>query len=103
MGHLKRPFRFILPVKKSARLFATEPDSYGLYYSHMTENQATPKRGVWEQWDWVWHVATYAILGMYSAMKLGNTSPTSRLLFILGLSALLAVWYIPFVITPLMR
>jgi signal transduction histidine kinase len=85
------------------KLFATEPDSHGLYYSLMAENQATPKRGVWEQWDWVWHVATYAILGMYIAIKLGNTSPTSRLLLILGLSALLAVWYIPFVITPLMR
>jgi signal transduction histidine kinase len=69
----------------------------------MAENQATPKRAVWEQWDWVWHVATYGILGLYIAMKLGNTSPTSRLLLILGLSTLLAVWYIPFVITPLMR
>ena len=69
----------------------------------MTENQATPKRGVWEQWDWVWHVAAYAILGIYIAIKLGNTSPTSRLLPILGLSALLAMWYIPFVITPVMR
>ena len=69
----------------------------------MTENQATSKRGVWEQWDWVWHVAAYAFLGMYVAIKLGNTSPASRLLLMLGLSALLAVWYIPFVITPLMR
>jgi signal transduction histidine kinase len=69
----------------------------------MAENQATPKRAVWEQWDWVWHVATYGILGLYIAMKLGNTSPTSRLLLILGLSTLLAVWYIPFVITPLSR
>ena len=69
----------------------------------MAENQATPQRGVWEQWDWVWHVATYVILGVYSAIKIGNTPPTSRLYLILGLSALLAVWYIRFVITPLMR
>jgi signal transduction histidine kinase len=69
----------------------------------MAENQAIPKRGVWEQWDWVWHVATYAILGIYVATRLGNTSPTGRLPLILVLSALLAAWYIPFVITPLTR
>mgnify|MGYP001821271404 CR=1 FL=1 len=69
----------------------------------MAENQVIPKRGVWEQWDWVWHVAAYTILGLYSAIKLGNTSPTSSLLLILGISALLAVWYIPFIITPLRR
>ena len=66
----------------------------------MIDNQASSKREVWEQWDWVWHVATYAILGMNIALKLGNTSSTSHLLYILGLSALLAVWYIPFVVTP---
>lgn len=69
----------------------------------MTENQATPKREVWKQWDWVWHVAAYAFLGMYIAIKLDNASSTSRLLLVLGLSTLLAVWYIPFVITPPMR
>lgn len=69
----------------------------------MTENQTPPKREVWEQWDWVWHVVTYTILGIFIASKLGNTSPTSRLLLILALSALLAVWYIPFVITSPLR
>ncbi len=74
-----------------------------MYYSHMTENQARPQRGVWEQWDWVWHVAAYAILAMYIAIMLGDTSPSSRLLLLLGLAALLGVWYIPFVITSVMR
>jgi signal transduction histidine kinase len=85
------------------KLFATAPDSHGLYYSPIAENQATSRRGVWEQWDWVWHVATYALLAFYIAIKLGSTTPTSRLSLILGLSALLAVWYIPFVMIPLMR
>ncbi len=69
----------------------------------MTENQTTPERGVWEQWDWVWHVSAYGFLVLYVAIKLGDTSSTSLLLPILGLSALLAVWYIPFVITPSVR
>ena len=69
----------------------------------MTDSQTTPRRDIWEQWDWVWHVAAYAILGMYVAIKLGNTASTNHLWLILGLSALLAVWCIPLVITPLMR
>ena len=69
----------------------------------MTENQATPGRGVWEQWDWVWHVAAYAFLGIFIVITLGNPPPTSRLLLILALSALLAGWYIPFVITSPIR
>ena len=64
----------------------------------MTENQASSNRDVWEQWDWVWHVSAYAILGMYIVIRLANN--TSPLLPILALSVLLAGWYIPFVITP---
>jgi signal transduction histidine kinase len=92
-----------LGVDSRGAAIAIAAQSHGLYYPHMTENQATPKREVWEQWDWVWHVAAYAIFGVYIAIKFGSTSPTSRLLPILGLSALLAVWYIRFVITPPMR
>jgi len=66
----------------------------------MEENEETPKRGVWEQWDWVWHVAAYTFLILYIAIMLINTSPNSRLLLLLGLSALLAMWYIPIVINP---
>jgi hypothetical protein len=40
----------------------------------MAEKQAAPKREVWEKCDWVWLVATYAILGIYIAMKFGNST-----------------------------
>ncbi|WP_420645599.1 hypothetical protein [Candidatus Leptofilum sp.] len=25
----------------------------------MIENQASSKREVWEQWDWIWHLTSY--------------------------------------------
>ncbi|MCP4544461.1 MAG: sensor histidine kinase [Chloroflexi bacterium] len=69
----------------------------------MANHQTNHKRNVWEQWDWVWHISAYTFLGLNIAFDLGNTPPISPPLLFLGLSALLALWYIPFIATPIMR
>ncbi|MBN2002252.1 MAG: sensor histidine kinase [Anaerolineae bacterium] len=69
----------------------------------MEHQQTNSKRNVWEQWDWVWHISAYTFLGVNVAFGLGNTPPGSSPLLFLGLSALLALWYLPFVATPMMR
>ena len=69
----------------------------------MADHQTSLKRNVWEQWDWVWHVCAYTSLGLNIALELGNTPLASPPPLFLGLSALLALWYLPFVATPIMR
>jgi len=61
------------------------------------------KRNVWEQWDWIWHISAYTFLAVNIAFVLGNTPPGSFPLSFLGLSALLALWYLPFFAAPIMR
>lgn len=67
----------------------------------MANHRTSPKREVWEQWDWVWHISAYTFLGLNIVLVLGNTPPISRPLLFLALSALLALWYLPFVATPI--
>jgi signal transduction histidine kinase len=69
----------------------------------MADHQTSRRRDVWKQWDWVWHISAYTFLGLNIAFELGNNSPTSSLPLFLGLSALLALWYLPFVAIPSMR
>ncbi len=69
----------------------------------MTENQASSKREVWEQWDWIWHLTSYAVLAILVIITFRRDSPIERLSLFLILSALLAIWYFPFLTTPVVR
>lgn len=69
----------------------------------MTENQVISKREVWEQWDWVWHLAGYTTLGLSVIIALRDGLPDDSLPLFLTLSALVALWYLPFVATPTVR
>jgi len=66
----------------------------------MQSPPTTPQRSLWEQIDWVWHVATGVLLCIYLGLKLGQGLPTERWIPILVLTALLALWYARFVVTP---
>ena len=69
----------------------------------MGNQLAVPRRNVWEQWDWVWHISAYTFFGLNLAIVLGVTPAISQLPLYLGLSALLALWYLPFIATPCAR
>ena len=69
----------------------------------MTENQTPPQREVWEQWDWIWHFISYAVLVTLVVLALRLDPPLERLSLFLALSILLAIWYIPFVTSPITR
>lgn len=69
----------------------------------MAKNQINPKREVWEQWDWVWHVTGYMTLVISVVIALRNDQDNEALPLILTLSALVALWYLPFVATPISR
>lgn len=65
-----------------------------------TENQVSGKREVWEQWDWVWHLSSYTTLGLSVIIALRRGLLDESLPLFLTLSALVALWYLPFVATP---
>jgi hypothetical protein len=69
----------------------------------MTSQQKEAQRDVWEQWDWVWHVSAYTFLGLSIVIDLGGSTPTDPLWLFLGLSTLLAIWYLPFIAAPIMH
>jgi signal transduction histidine kinase len=69
----------------------------------MTSQPKKLQRDVWEQWDWVWHLSAYIFLGLNVVFDLSGTHPTNPLWLFLGLSALLAMWYLVFVATSVMR
>ncbi len=69
----------------------------------MIENETLPKREVWEQWDWVWHLTGYATLAINVVIALRDGQLGDSLPLFLTLSALVALWYIPFVATPIAR
>lgn len=66
----------------------------------MTNQPIESNREVWEKWDWIWHISALTFFVLHIAFGLGNDSPKSPLFF-LGLSALLALWYIPFIALPI--
>jgi signal transduction histidine kinase len=52
---------------------------------------------VWEQWDWVWHFSAYGLL-ILNIIFVYNSDPGIRnFALFLVLSALLGLWYIPFI------
>ncbi|MEM8860197.1 MAG: sensor histidine kinase [Chloroflexota bacterium] len=69
----------------------------------MTNNQAGHEREVWEQWDWVWHLSGYAALAITVVNALRGGQLGDSLPLFLMLSAVVAIWYIPFVATPVTR
>ncbi len=69
----------------------------------MIENGTPSKREVSEQWDWVWHLTGYTTLGISIIIGLRGGQLGDSLPLFLTLSALVALWYIPFVATPIVR
>ena len=67
----------------------------------MTENETPSKREVWERWDWVWHLTGYTTLGVNIIVMLRGGQLGESLPLFLVLSALVALWYAPFVATPI--
>ncbi|MEM7801726.1 MAG: sensor histidine kinase [Chloroflexota bacterium] len=67
----------------------------------MKEDQVNAKRNLWEQWDWVWHLCGYAALGISVILTLNSETTQYALPLYLLLSALVALWYIPFIATPM--
>ncbi len=74
-----------------------------VYTIYMIENQVNRKREVWEQWDWVWHLTGYAALVISVVIALRGGQLGDSLPLFLMLSALVALWYLPFVATPIMH
>jgi len=52
---------------------------------------------VWEQWDWVWHFSAYGLLILNIIFVYNSEPGITTFSFFLVLSALLGLWYIPFV------
>jgi signal transduction histidine kinase len=52
---------------------------------------------VWEQWDWVWHFSAYGLLILNIIFVYNSDPRIINFSFFLVLSALLGLWYIPFV------
>ena len=52
---------------------------------------------VWEQWDWVWHFSAYGLLILNIILVYNSEATSTGFPFFLVLSALLGLWYIPFV------
>lgn len=51
---------------------------------------------VWEQWDWVWHFSAYGLLILNIIFVYNSDPRIINFSFFLVLSALLGLWYIPF-------
>ncbi|MCC6500514.1 MAG: sensor histidine kinase [Anaerolineales bacterium] len=52
---------------------------------------------IWEQWDWVWHFSAYSLLILNIILVYNDEPRIPNFLFFLVLSALLGLWYIPFI------
>ena len=52
---------------------------------------------VWEQWDWVWHFSAYSLLILNIIFVYNSEPRIPNFLLFLVLSALLGLWYIPFI------
>lgn len=61
----------------------------------MITKSKTPE--VWEQWDWVWHFSAYGLLILNVIFVYSSDPRLVNFPFFLVLSALLGLWYIPFV------
>lgn len=63
----------------------------------MAKLQKSKNPEVWEQWDWVWHFSAYALLILNIIFVYNSDPRIINFSFFLVLSALLGLWYIPFV------
>src|SRR5262245_51471654 len=59
-----------------------------------------PSADAWESMEWIWHVLSYAFLVMTVVLALGSDSSQPARAVFLGASIGLALWYVPFIITP---
>lgn len=76
---------------------------HAIYTKDMIENQASRQREVWEKWDWVWHLAGYSVLAISVVVGFRDSQLGDSLPLFLSLSALVALWYLPFVAMPIAR
>jgi signal transduction histidine kinase len=63
----------------------------------VTKLQKSKNPEVWEQWDWVWHFSAYGLLILNIIFVYNSDPRIINFSFFLVLSALLGLWYIPFV------
>jgi len=63
----------------------------------VTKIQKSKNPEVWEQWDWVWHFSAYGLLILNIIFVYNSDPRIINFSFFLVLSALLGLWYIPFV------
>ena len=63
----------------------------------VTKLQKSKNPEVWEQWDWVWHFSAYGLLILNIIFVYNSDPRITNFSFFLVLSALLGLWYIPFV------
>ena len=63
----------------------------------VTKIQKSINSEVWEQWDWVWHFSAYGLLILNIIFVYNSDPRIINFSFFLVLSALLGLWYIPFV------
>jgi len=68
-----------------------------LYNIRMTSSSPR-KTHVWEQWDWVWHTLAYGLMTLNLAIASGNDARRGSIQTVLGLTVLLSVWYLPFML-----
>ena len=71
----------------------------------MTVNKNNRLHKGWSQWDLdtVWHLSGYSLLGISAILALRGGQLGDSLPLFLALSALLALWYFPFTVTPIFR
>ena len=62
----------------------------------MTKLQKSKNPEVWQQWDWVWHFSAYGLLILNTIFVYNGDPRIINFSFFLVLSALLGLWYIPF-------
>lgn len=74
----------------------TPPDTAG-YNAVVTKLPKSKNPEVWEQWDWVWHFSAYGLLILNIIFVYNSEPRITNFSFFLVLSALLGLWYIPFV------
>ncbi len=69
----------------------------------MVEQQTSPTREVWEQWDWIWHIASYTTIGIVVTIIIRRNLLGDQLPVFLVIIALLAIWYIPLIAYPVSK
>ena len=62
----------------------------------VTKTQKSINPEAWEQWDWVWHFSAYGLLILNIIFVYSSEPRITNFSFFLILSALLGLWYVPF-------